>query len=475
MESVNLNGDDNDEDRLTSLPNHLSHHILSFLTIEQIVTLSLVSRKCQNLCLTDPILTIEDSSKNGDECPPKRVHFLDYLVTFIKRRKCAKLTNLVLSWGITGLPFKETVRVMWLLNHAMLCNVDCVALELDFGKFPFLIPLQVFWTESLTSLAIYMCNGYLEFPTPYGFSHLKHLLINRAVINNDSLGEWISSVCKCLQKLWLTEIYEMDIFKISSQSLQELEIESCNLDYLEISAQSLKTLNLIKALDLSNSSYCNVYAPNLLILACSGNCIEYLTLQKTESKYSASLILPEAYLSKTDELKSLLSSLVQVTELSIDHMSLQGLYDNNCLPFPFINLQSVRLHNGFENISVPAIGHFLQGLSHNLKKLHMDHYLGAEADIEILDATRFDLKFWESFNFSFVHGLEEMELDIHEGNFEEGLVDFLLKNAIKLKKLTISSKHSIPTKLAHYLIAFVETSRHRAKFSSQGNKIAFGN
>ncbi|KAM7255579.1 hypothetical protein ACFE04_008477 [Oxalis oulophora] len=271
--------DDDNEDRFTSLPNHLSHHILSFLTIEQIVPLSLASKKCQNLCLTVPILAIEDYSKNGDECQPKRVRFLDYLVTFIERRKCAKLTKLIICWGITGLPFKETVL--------------------------------------------------------------------------------------CYVKLWLTEIYEMDIFKISSQSLQELEIVSCNLDYLEISAQSLKTLNLIKALDLSNPSSCNVYAPNLLILSCSGNCIEYLTLEKTESKYSASLILPEAYLSKTDELKSLLSSLVQVTELSIDHLS----------------LQSVRLHNGFENISVPAIGHFLQGLSHNLNKLHMDHYLGAEAEI----------------------------------------------------------------------------------------------
>ncbi|KAM7255530.1 hypothetical protein ACFE04_008428 [Oxalis oulophora] len=472
---TNVHDDDDDVDRFSSLPNHVAHHILSFLMIEDIARLSLVSKTYENLCLTVPKLAIEDTSKNGDECSPQRVRHLDYLVGFINRRNRAKLTDFFISWGITGLPFKETVRVDWLLNQAMLCKVNKVIIELHFDEFVFLVPLEVFWTQSLTSLSILLGNCHLEFPSPYGFSNLKHLLIDHAVIENDSLGEWISSVCKCLQKLWLTEISGMEKFKISSKSLQELEIVSCNLDYLDITAESLDTLNLIEAFDLSSStSSLKVYAPNLLILDCSGYCIEYFTVNKSKSNYSVGLCLPKECPARTHELKTLLSSIVQATELTIDHFSLQQLFLNNCLPYAFSDLQSLRIsHDCSHIVTIPAIAWFLLGLSQNLKKMHMYHDFSASDGIPLdINKSWFDLKVWESRkNLLFIHGVEEVELDIQVGVFEEWLVDFLLKNARKLKKLTISSKHSIPAKLAQKLVTFLAASPERAELTSSGNKM----
>ncbi|KAM7259740.1 hypothetical protein ACFE04_015481 [Oxalis oulophora] len=365
--------------------------------IEDVTRLSLASKHYENLCLTVPKLAID-----GDQCSPKRVRFLDYLVTFIKRRNSAKLTNLFLSWGVsvTGLPLMETVSVMWLLNQVMLCHVNNVILELNFGDFDLLVPLRVFCTQSLTSLSILLSNGRLQFPSPYGVSNLKHLFIDQAhVVQNDSLGEWMSSVCTCLEKLWLTKIYGLEKFNISIKSLQEIEIVSCNLDFLDITSQSLETLNLIEAFDLSSNSSLKVCAPNLLILDVSGNCIEYFTVKTSISKFSVSLC-PKACPATTLELKSLLSSIVHVTELTIDHFSLQ------------------------------------------------------EIPVDSDKASLFDLNVWESWVF------------------EEGLVDFLLKiNAIKLKKLTISSKHSIPKKLVHKLDAFVAAAPDRAELTSLGNKM----
>jgi hypothetical protein len=50
-----------DEDRLSFLPDHLTQHVLSFMTIEDIAKLSFASKKCENLCLSIPSLTIIDS------------------------------------------------------------------------------------------------------------------------------------------------------------------------------------------------------------------------------------------------------------------------------------------------------------------------------------------------------------------------------------------------------------------------------
>ncbi|KAM7272235.1 hypothetical protein ACFE04_026898 [Oxalis oulophora] len=359
-------------DRLSFLPNHIVHHIISFTSIKDVAKLSFTSKKWENLCLTAPSLRISGTDISLFDV--ERVRFMDFLVNFMRRRNCAKMTDLYVSWSVEDdLGYRETNRILWLLNHATECHLNNLRLNLNFGDAAFVMPMEIFWNESLTSLAVGMTSCQLEFPFPYGFSNLKQLRLEFSAIANDLLGEWISSVCRYLEILRLTEISGMKRFKISSKTLLEIHITSCNLDHLDIaSSHSLKTIQLHDPFDPSSTPTLRIHAPYLLNLRCSGICIDHLGVEKSELGHSVAVGLPKTCPIRIDDFKSLLSSIDQVTELVTDCFSIQGLYLNNCLPFELSNLQSLVLYCGYlNNITIPATVLFLQGLSHCLKKLRI--------------------------------------------------------------------------------------------------------
>ncbi|KAM7255739.1 hypothetical protein ACFE04_008637 [Oxalis oulophora] len=399
------------EDRLTSLPHHVVHRILFLLDIEDIAKLSLASKKCDNLCLTVPRLKIYDC-----EGSDVRIQFLDFLVSFIKRRNGTKMSAVSLNWFCERFAHNEMFRIMWLINQVIECQVDYLYLQLFFDNEPFIMPMDVFWSESMRTLTIDMLESELQLPSPHGVSHLKYLRLDNAEIADDSLGEWISSVCKFLEELWLAVISGIKKFRFTSQSLLLLHIESCSFDYLDISTKSLGSFSF-EPFETSTIISLNINAPNLFILHCPKICLDYFTVKKSELKYTVRLFLPETCPIRTDEFHSLLASIAQVTKLTTNSSSIQEIpLDNN-------------------------------------------------------ETSRFDFKFWESLKFSFVDGLEDIDIGIHEGKNEEGLIEFFLGNAKKLKKLIITSNNCIPTKLAHKIESVVAASANRIEFNSRGNRM----
>ncbi|KAM7275555.1 hypothetical protein ACFE04_017421 [Oxalis oulophora] len=265
----------------------------------------------------------------------------------------------------------------------MACHLNEIYLALDLESGSFLLPLEVFWCESLRSLTIFLYECKLELPSPYEILKLQI----------------VSGAKK---------------FKISSASLLEISVSNsgCSFDYLDITTQLLHTISLslsatallVNKLIVDVDSYdsdrvpplrllhtislgvatsalsVNICAPYLFRVDCSGLFPEYFSMEiiKTEVKYFVSLRCNDTCSSATDDLQSLLYNIAPVTKLVIDSSAIQLLYDNKYLPCAFHNLESVVLsYNILTNITSPATVLFLHMLPHNLKKLHMDCVLSS--------------------------------------------------------------------------------------------------
>ncbi|KAM7255741.1 hypothetical protein ACFE04_008639 [Oxalis oulophora] len=124
--------------------------------------------------------------------------------------------------------------------------------------------------------------------------------------------------------------------------------------------------------DTSTIISLNINAPNLLILHCPEICLDDFTVKKSELKYVVRLFLSETCPIRNDEFHSLLASIAQVTKFTTESSSIQEIpLDNN-------------------------------------------------------ETSRFDFKFWESLKFSFVDGLEDVDIapQFNHGRLRSILLDY---------------------------------------------------
>ncbi|KAM7254320.1 hypothetical protein ACFE04_032002 [Oxalis oulophora] len=299
----------------------------------------------------------------------------------------------------------ETTRVMSWLNQAMWCNVNEICLVIfPADQVDFVIPLELLWCESLRYLTIELNNGgTLEWPSPYGLSHLRKLHLKDLNIDGESLGEWISSSCKFLEHLVLDDISRFREFKISSSSLVHIDINGGFwFGGVDMSVQSLHTIGL-RNLSTGIGSTFNIQAPNLLNLCTSSQApFRYFCVNKSISNHYVRLSLYPRGPRNPSELQHLLSNIVQATDLITDVSS----------------IQKVNLHTEFEQTP------------------RRDVIFREPENILIVD----DMK------------VEVVEIDISRGKYKGGLVECLLENAKRLTKMAVSSKNTLATEVAHKLM-----------------------
>ncbi|XP_071722304.1 F-box/LRR-repeat protein At3g58930-like [Rutidosis leptorrhynchoides] len=331
-----------EDDRFSILPDNVSYHIFSFFTIKDIAILSLTSKRCKDLCVSLPSLVIDMSKIKLVE--RFRIPFMDFIASLIANRQSAELTSLTIRWSCKELDYddgyRETYRIMSLLSSAIHCRINEINLSFNlYDHVEFVIPLELFYCESLTSLKVSMNNGKLELPCPYGFSYLESLQLDGVDIVHADFGGWISSFCKFMKKLFLKSV----------------------------------------------------------------------------------------------------------------------LYEDKSLPFIFNSLQTLELHHSSLTDDVnPPIAVFFQGLQLDVKTLHIKpvQEFTKETNASSASMSGFGANFWETQNILFVGGLEELQIDLVGGKNEEALVEFLLKNGKKLKKVVIlSGGTSIPANILTKLVS----------------------
>ncbi|KAI3897042.1 hypothetical protein MKX03_015866 [Papaver bracteatum] len=193
---------DVERDRISELPDHLIHHILSFLPIKSIASTTVLSREWNNLWLSLPILyftqwrsptcenqIVEDSDSDTDsdtntkqdeyqvtkDSPPVDLaetnRFMDFLDKVIFSDKLDDLKKFCLK---TDSMYFDQDRVKEWINSIVRRNVEKLVLSIKCSG-PRVVPLELFYCESLTILDLRFQNKQvLDQPPLSTYNRLRY-------------------------------------------------------------------------------------------------------------------------------------------------------------------------------------------------------------------------------------------------------------------------------------------------------------
>ncbi|KAJ6684330.1 hypothetical protein OIU85_007966 [Salix viminalis] len=115
-------------DRLGGLPEHVVHHIISFLGANDIARLSFASKGCRQICISSPYLYF-DVDFASHECATKCSQFKEFLSKFLRSRNGQLIQLLRFRWLCDSCECSnERPYDSWICD-ALGCNVK----ELDIG------------------------------------------------------------------------------------------------------------------------------------------------------------------------------------------------------------------------------------------------------------------------------------------------------------------------------------------------------
>jgi hypothetical protein len=230
-------------DKISNLPTHIAHHILSFLMMEDIARLSIVSKWWQALCISILSLTVDDMRYRGKDY--KLIHFKNFLDRLMLQRNGMKMVQFCVRWTFLDWHFDEYRFLTW-LHNAVRCNVEVLYLDLCiFLPGALKMPLFVLNCESLRFLAMSLHGGVLQLPSSIGFTKLQSLSLTHVQVLDELFVERVLSSCNSLDKLCLDGINGINNINIWSSSLKYLEIRSYEHDdlfHLNLSGELLEEL-----------------------------------------------------------------------------------------------------------------------------------------------------------------------------------------------------------------------------------------
>ncbi|KAE7995312.1 hypothetical protein FH972_000126 [Carpinus fangiana] len=203
-------------DRISNLPAHIAHHILSFLMMEDIVRLSIVSKWWQELCISIPSLTI-DSKQYGLK-DFSVFHFQNFLDRWMIQRNEMKMVQFWVRWTFLKWHSQEYRFLTW-VHDAVRCNVEVLYLDLLIVlPRTFKMPLCVLHCESLRFLTMHLHGVVLQLPSSTRFTKLQSLSLTSVRVLEEIFVEQILSSCNSLKQLCLDDVKGLNNINIRSSS-----------------------------------------------------------------------------------------------------------------------------------------------------------------------------------------------------------------------------------------------------------------
>ncbi|PRQ43978.1 putative F-box domain, FBD domain, leucine-rich repeat domain, L domain-containing protein [Rosa chinensis] len=212
-------------DRLSNLPDHVAHHILSFLAIEDLTRFGCVSKGYGELYLSAP--------------------------SYLFHRGVNRIARFHFHWNLDihqPKIFREDERFRldkWIYN-AIRCNVEVLDINIENSclEAPPL-PFCIFLCGSLKSLVVEMYCKISKAPSLASLSNLECLKLQDVIILDEGFFKWISCSCKCIKELSLIHVHGNGgmHFTIESSSLESLCIKWVyGMFHLNISGQKLRKI-----------------------------------------------------------------------------------------------------------------------------------------------------------------------------------------------------------------------------------------
>ncbi|KAI3907716.1 hypothetical protein MKW92_001644 [Papaver armeniacum] len=269
-----------ESDRISELPESLTHHILSFLPIKRAASTTILSKRWNNLWLSLPVLdftewrspptattTLEDRNEEEEEAdsdtdvseqeyrvikdsPPvdlsetnRFMHFLDK-VLFLDN--LAHIKKLCLK---TDSKYFDQDRVKkWIISIVM-HDVEELILSIKCSG-PGVVPLELFNCESLTVLDLQFENKQVidQSPlSPISFQRLKILRLSFIEFKDERLAVQVFSNCPVLEDLHMSKVSwkGLDVLCFALPCLKFFGIAFCGRKCIENVKVKFDTPNLL--------------------------------------------------------------------------------------------------------------------------------------------------------------------------------------------------------------------------------------
>ncbi|KAI8000889.1 putative F-box/LRR-repeat protein [Camellia lanceoleosa] len=418
-------------DRISTLPDKVLLHILSFVPAKEAVRTRALSKRWEYLCTSLSTLVFE----NFDFEEIKIRNFVTFVNHTLLLCKCSNIKKLVLDFRYKHC-FATDIN-LW-IRFAAHNNVEHLYLRLGFSRVEtdgYRLPQHLFTNSSLTNLSVLNCvvapNGYVS------WTSLKRLSLEYVKLRDELIAK-VFSGCPVLEFLELNSFTGINHLNIDSVSVKKVVIQHSVVgrndeSVLEISAPNLQSLELLGTFHRRKCRLVNVSSLVEANLS--------LTFDETCGRDSE-----DDNLKQWNQLKELLEGVQHVKELQLGTWCIQvlSIAEVKGLPSPMSSCKHLTLYTYVKKWNIPGIESMLRS-SPNLETLVVDmssvyHERSYDFDGE---------SYWKSHKRivkCWTMQVKTIKIvgfwDVREG-FALSLVQFLLENAKVLEKMVIKTGNSV--------------------------------
>ncbi|KAG5551562.1 hypothetical protein RHGRI_009835 [Rhododendron griersonianum] len=287
-------------DIISSLPENVLHHILSFLSTKDAIRSSVLSTKWKYLWTSIANIDLKETYHLAGE--KEDGSFLDFVERVLLLHDASDIKSLTLS----SYQLVDSSRVNSWISASIRHNIKELHLSLHWKTQP-VLPCCLFTCQSLVVLKLSIMDWALKVPCSTQFWNLKTLELSHVTFSDDNSTQHLFSSCPVLQ---------------------ELALLNCGWETITICIPSLKSLTLMNEYELPDVLSCvtKIYAANLIHLDCSCCLIVDFHLYDLSSLVEASICLydhlPERDV--TPRVLGLLTGISNIKKLMITSQTLEG-------------------------------------------------------------------------------------------------------------------------------------------------------
>jgi len=275
-------------DRISELPDPILDHILSFIPIKQILQLSILSGRWQNVCTLFPIPEFKQhlfTYNNLHKVPPnekqeeirrKKQEFKNFVERYLLGHYRQRLSINKFRLQMILDDESDCALLNCWIDYAIECNVKELNLDVwihqkrpyELPEKRYELPERVLVAKSITELKLCKCK-LKSFYSDINLSSLKKLVLNTIVENQvvqtltdgcRDLEEMIFDCCHGLKSIQVSGLPKlMAIELLQNPELESVEIEASNLESLVFNLTRPCQINLGQCKNLNK----------LLLYSCS--------------------------------------------------------------------------------------------------------------------------------------------------------------------------------------------------------------
>ena len=295
-----------EKDILSSLPDCVLTHILSFLPTKDAVSTCVLSSRWRDLWAGLPNIDVDDRLlyfRDMDFLHSyEYVPFMDFVDRILFHHGVSNMIKFRLSCVVCFCPS----RVSTWISFAIRQNLQELDLRLDL-EIPFALPQCVFCCPSLTVLKIDM-ECALLLPQMVSLASLKTLYLALVEFPDEESTNKLFRSCPVLEELYLLDCKwrRVETVTISTPKLRRLRIDD----------------HLWGSLHESSDCIIKVQAPNLLSFRYNGNLSNEIFLAKSPLLAEASILVytePERIFDAASRVAELINGLQNVQVLSMSN------------------------------------------------------------------------------------------------------------------------------------------------------------